>query len=157
MYFKLKPKVGNHAHRDPEGKITVYHAADENVIESDIDLAKIFPHKFEKVDSNLSEDTSEPKKTEVEKAAEAGADGAADPTKKSSRKSRKEEEKKEANPLGEEVTSEFPKAVEEDFKVFSANGKGFMVVEPDEPTVPLHKELLPQEGVAPFIDKYLTE
>ena len=62
MYFKLKPKVGNHAERGENGRPIVYKSGD--VVESDQDLVKLFPNKFGRADEPAEEEEVEDK-TEV--------------------------------------------------------------------------------------------
>jgi len=51
MYFRLLPKVGGHAFVDPSGKTVFLKASEGVVIESEVDLFKLFPNKFERVEA----------------------------------------------------------------------------------------------------------
>lgn len=55
MKFKLLPGAGNHTEKDENGEIITYHAKDGNVIESDVDLAKVFVGKFERIEVGASD------------------------------------------------------------------------------------------------------
>ncbi len=136
MFFKLKPGCGNHSETGPDGKPVVYTQGD--VIESDHDLEAMFAGKFERV--------------QVGDVKDADPDPEEDPTLPPPPPPSTEPVE---NPLGKDRTEKFPKAAEEDFMVFYKRGKGFSVVEADEPTVPLNEDPLKKDEVADFIDEYL--
>lgn len=139
MYFKLRPGAGNHTEKDENGKEITYESKDETVIESDKDLCAMFVNKFDKVDI---ETVSSIKKKTAKK--------------KTTKKPAKKEPEEVINPLGRDVTEQFPKAEEEDLKVFQT-GDAFSVVETDEPDKPVHDKPLKKKDVIPFIDKYLED
>jgi len=157
MYFKLLPKAGSHADK-VAGKVVIYKASDEHVFKGEANLAKMFPGKFEEVKVGLDgelpkpEPKPEPKpKPELKKApvsekikgtpAPAPTAASAPVTVKS---------------LGRDITKRFPRAEEEDFKVFADNG-AFWVTEADEPDKALNTEPLKKSGVLKFIDSYLAK
>ena len=169
MYFKLLPKAGNHVQKGPDGELITYRAEDGGVIESDTDLAKAFPNKFEKVEGFRSEsgkvqtkgETPEEKKDAVQTAAEDGAKDLEPPkepekTDEDSGGGEGGEEPKEPHPLGKDVTDRFSIAEEEGLMVFVHKG-AYSVVEEDDPTVPLNEDLLKKNEVTAFIEKYLEE
>ena len=69
MFFKMKPKVGNHRQRNKKGDIVTYTSGD--VVESDIDLEERYPEKFERVNTPTA--MTEESKKAVQEAAEEGA------------------------------------------------------------------------------------
>ena len=133
MFFKLKPGAGNHSEKDENGKIVVYKSEDDGVIESENDLVKMFPNKFERVTENLTE--PEPKEEPPV-----------------------EPEPEPEGPLGKNVTDEFKRAQNEDFLVFRSED-GVFVAEADEPDEALNDEPLEdsRKAVNAFIKKYLKE
>lgn len=145
MKFRLKPNTGSHAGPGEGGKFKTYKPGD--TVESEQDLCKVFPNKFERIPdeapSSFSPSTEE-QKAAVSKAAKKGAKGVAPP----------ETEEPEPNPLGRDVTKRFPTAQEEDFQVF-ADGGAFSVVEADDPTEALNDKPLKRKDVEPFIRQYL--
>jgi hypothetical protein len=161
MLFKLKPGVGNHAETDPKtGEITVYHANEGKIIESQHNLVQLFPDKFERV--NIG-GVTEQEKEEVQKAAEKGAKDIL-PKQESNEEEiedteEKEEEKGEIVPIGKDVTEEkFPEAKEQDFKVFySKEDRGYFVTEFEDISTALNDEPLKKREVNPFIESYLAE
>ena len=156
MLFRLKPKTGNHAQKGPDGKIIIYCAKDGNIIESDIDLYAKFPNKFERADEVFASFDSKKKKPTVQKAVkkeveEPALEVADEPEEVAD----EPEEEKAQEPLGKDVTKNFPRAGEEDFKVFYSKGKGYFVTESDDPFTALNKKRLKKELVTKFIEKYL--
>jgi len=150
MYFKLLPKVGNHAQKDPKtGKVTIYKSEDGCVIESDSDLVKKFPGKFERVKAfdPAAEAAAQTEEEEVEEAPQPSAPSNKKPAKKTT---------KPKKSVGKDVTEKFPEAKEEDFKVF-LKGSAYVVTEADDPSVPLNKKLLKKKEVMSFIKEYLEE
>ena len=150
MYFKLKRKAGNHSQKDKNGKAVVYVAKDGNVIESENDLIKMFPGKFELVEVVTAPvevvKSAENKKSDVQKIVEKVAKDISAPVKK---------EEKKAEPIGKDVTEKHPLAEEQDFKVFYVKGKGYFVTEADDDSVALNKKGIKKEKVEAFIKKYL--
>lgn len=160
MFFKLKPGVGNHAETREDGTLEIYKAEEGRVIESSRNLDAMFSGKFERVEIG---DVPEEAKSGAQKAAEKGAEGVAAPNKGKDRGEAEDgkspqpkKSKKPKSSLGKNVTSRFPRAEEEDFKVF-ADGGAFYVVEAEEPEIPLHKKPLKRKGVEPFIEAFLKE
>ena len=152
MYFKLKKGTGNHTQRNKKGELVTYTSAGGEVIESDIDLTKKYPEKFEKVEIPGIEVS----KKEVEEAAKKGAEGIADPNKEDE-DNFDEDEEDEREPLGKDVTSKFPIAKEQDFKVFYKKGKGFFVTEADDEFTALNKKGLKKVDVESFIEEQLED
>jgi hypothetical protein len=138
MYFKLKPKVGSHAETGQDGKVIHYRPEDGHVFETDRDLVAMFPNKFER----------------VHVPGDEGAEDEASPPKPKKESKPKKDDAPPPKPLGRDVTKRFPKAAEEDFKVFS-DGGAFFVAEADEPTVALNEKPLKKKDVIPFIKEYL--
>ncbi len=131
MYFKLLPKVGSHSETDDKGKLITHRSEDGYVFDTDLDLIQMFPNKFERV--QVGPDV--PKPPESKKPSKAEEDA--------------------SNPLGRDVTKRFPKAAEEDFKVF-ADGGAFFVCESDDPTKALNDKPLKKAQVEKFVEEYLA-
>ena len=146
MYFKLKDGCGSHAETGADGRLIVYKAGD--VIESDNDLAKMFPNKFIRMGDLVVNPA--PVKTDVQRAAEEGFKDVMPPPEEPLEEPLEED----GNPLGRDVTKRFPLAEEEDFLVF-ARGGAFSVVEADDPTTLLHEKPLKRKDVVDFIEMYL--
>jgi len=146
MYFKLLPKTGSHSESGPSGKVVTYIASDGKVIESENDLVKMFPEKFEKV--NVS---GAPELPTVEQKAPVLPPQSTAPT---SKKVKASKEVLVESKLGRDVTKRFPHASEENFMVFSTGGE-FFVVEVDEPDIALNPQPLKRGQVEAFVDKYL--
>jgi len=154
MFFRLKEKVGNHAETDPKtGLPIVYKPGD--VIESDTDLAKNWPDKFDRVKVGPSEDTPDEDEADIQAAAEEGAKDVTPPDEDEDEDFDDEEEEKV--PLGKDVTEKFPRAEEEELKVFYKKGKGFFVTETEDPFTALNEKKLKKAQVEDFIDEYLDD
>lgn len=158
MYFKLLPKAGSHAEKGPSKKAVIYKASEGNVIETENDLVKMFPGKFERV-----EVTGSPVRPIVEAKVKAPAPAPAttQPSVPASSKKAKDAKETKAveevsveSKLGRDVTKRFPHALEEDFKVFSTGGE-FFVTEADEIDKALNDKPLKKGQVEAFVDKYL--
>jgi hypothetical protein len=111
-----------------------------DVIESDLDLIKMFPNKFEKADKPT---TTKGKK--VKKEEEVPAEESEEP----------EEEIVEEGPgteFGAEVSDHF-QSVEKGLRVFR-NENGYTVVDADDPTAALHAHpFRNQKEVRKFVEK----
>lgn len=149
MIFKMKEGVGGHVHQEKPGADLIPLKAGDTV-KTDVDLAAMFPDKFERaqglpetafVAGPVSEGPPKPKDQ---------------PPVKGKPSSTKSEEKSEKTSLGKDVTAKFPKAGEEDFKVFTKD-RGYWVAESDDPTTPLNETKLKKDEVDAFIDKYLQD
>ena len=150
MYFKLLPKTGSHSESGPSGKVVTYIASDGKVIESENDLVKMFPEKFEKV--NVSGAPELP--TVEQKAPVLPLASLQETASKKAKGAKVSKEVLAESKLGRDVTKRFPHADEEDFKVFSTGGE-FFVVEVDEPDIALNPQPLKRGQVEAFVDKYL--
>ena len=170
MYFKLKPRTGNHAQTDKDGNVVIFTAKEGRVIKSKTDLAKKYPTKFERVniagEKELETVQDPDEKTDVQLAAEEGIkdimpedddDDFEDEDEEEKPKKKKKRKKKKAKSLGKDVSSKFPKAEEEDYKVFYTKGKGYFVTDHDDPTVPLHEERFKKSEVMPFVEEQLED
>ena len=169
MYFKMKDGVGSHSEKDSKtGLPVVYKSGD--IVKSDSDLAIRFPDKFERVNmGGLKEtksatvqdiETPEEEKSEVQQAAEEGVKDIQPPKKDEEEEQppKKDEEEKKVKlrkKLGKDATAKFPRAEEEDFKVFYKKGKGYFVTESDEPFTALNKKPLKKAQVENFVEDYL--
>jgi len=136
--FKLLPKVGNHTQRDKAGELVTITAEGGEIIETEDDLCKMFPGKFEEV--KIPESQAKKEKTEDTKS-----------------KPKKKIVKKKKKSLGRDVTEKFEVAEEEDFKVFYATGRGYFVAEAEDPTTSLNEKGLKKASVEKYIKKYLKE
>ena len=152
MYFKLLPKVGSHVEKDKDGNAVTYHSKDGRIIDTEMDLVKRFPNKFERVEVNPTAKSS-PKDEAAPVVEEAAPVVVEDEVAQVEEKS-KSKSKSKTHPLGRDVTKRFPKADKNDFKVFSQGG-AFSVVEADEDTVPLNEKPLHKKGVDDFITEFL--
>lgn len=150
MYFKLLPKVGSHVEKDKDGNAVTYHSKDGRIIDTEMDLVKRFPNKFERVEVNPTAESS-PKEEAAPVVEEAAPVVVEDEVAQVEEKSKP---KSKTHPLGRDVTKRFPKADKNDFKVFSQGG-AFSVVEADEDTVPLNEKPLHKKGVDNFITEFL--
>jgi len=152
MYFKLKPKCGNHSEKDSKGKLVVYKAGDGAVIQSDSDLSERFPGKFEKITEVEIKPTFKSPLDDIEIPGEVKEKVTSLVKKVLKKKS--DTAKDFLASLGTEVTKEFPLAVKEDLRVF-ANGEAYSVIEADEADKVLNKAPLKKASVKAFIEKYL--
>lgn len=142
MFFKLKPKAGSHCETDAKGNIHTYRAADGHIFDTKLDLVKMFPNKFERVEVMTTEELAAAPKVKV------GAAPAKPPTKDAP-----------ASKFGEDVTAKFKEAADEDLRVFR-KGEDFTVVEAEEPDVALNDKALTatgKGGVKAFIEQYLEQ
>ena len=168
MYFKLLPKVGSHVEKDKDGNAVTYHSKDGRIIDTEMDLVKRFPNKFERVEVNPTAKSS-PKdeaapvveeaapvvvEDEVAQVVEEAAPVVVEDEVAQVEEKSKSKSKSKTHPLGRDVTKRFPKADKNDFKVFSQGG-AFSVVEADEDTVPLNEKPLHKKGVDDFITEFL--
>lgn len=143
MYFKLKPKAGSHAERDADGNPVVHTAAEGRVFETDNDLCKMFPNKFDLVEVGPDKKVASPTSSVDEKV------GSEPPQK----------ETKKPSPFGRDVTDKYPTAGKDDLRVFQ-DGDAFTVVEADDPEKALNASPLKKDGkggVEAFVKKYLSE
>jgi len=129
LKFKLKLGVGNHTEKNlATGENITYTASEGKIIFSANDLAEMFPDKFDRVT------IGDPVKEVIEKGAIVPNDTE---TKEKPQEEAPEPQEKaiKPKPLGVDKTKLFPVAVDQDFKVFYAKGKGYIVAEIDEPTI----------------------
>jgi hypothetical protein len=146
MLFKLLPKVGNHTEGDK-----VYTSGD--VVESDLELDKVFQGKFERVKGFTA--STPDTQAAVQAAAEEGAkDVAAPPAPPPNQEVSDSKPPKVESPLGRDVTKRFPEAQEQDYLVFSDGGK-FHVAEADDPAFAINDKPLHKKEVIPFVEKLL--
>lgn len=172
MRFKLKQGVGNHTETDPKtGRPVTYKSGDGQIIESDSDLVARFPEKFERVvvgGEAVVQDPSTPEeeKTPVQEAAEEGAKDVMPPEEPEVEEPEAEEpdedeaDEPEGKPVpkgAKDVTDKFPRAEEEELKVFYKKGKGFFVTEEEETSIALNEKRLKKAQVEEFIDDYLDD
>jgi hypothetical protein len=156
MFFKLKKGCGNHSQKGKDGSTVLFTAKEGRVIESESDLAAKCPEKFERVNvSGVDEFKKEPVSVITEEPVPVVKEAVKEVVKK--KEPVKVEEKIKPEPLGKDVTKNFPHADEEDFKVFYVNGQGYFVTESDQVDTALNKKKLKKAEVEAFIDKYLKE
>jgi len=137
--FRLLPKVGEHVGKNLKGDDIVYKAGD--VIESDIDLRKKFPNKFEFVEGSLiEEDDSIVPKIPLQNIKLK--------TKSNEIKSKVEAE----SPFGKDVSSDFPLASRVRLIVFE-KANWFTIVDPTDNTVQNEKKLR-RDAVEDFLSEY---
>ena len=138
MKFRLLPKTGEHVEQNVKGNDVVYKPGD--IIESDIDLRKKFPNKFEFVEGSLIQ-------------PEAGSPDIPlqniDPDAKS--KEVKPAAKTES-PFGKDVSVEFPLADRVHLKVF-VKSNWFTIVDPVDEIVQNEKKLR-RDAVLSFLSEY---
>ena len=156
MLYRLKG--GNHNHSD--GK--TYKNGD--IIDTDVDLAKKFPHKFEPIHDELEASEGTPFPSISITRPKSKVTVVDMPT---------EEETKEDTPVadveaetgekkagekvdrGKDVTKKFPSAVENELKVFE-KGRKFFIYDLD-PNAPLNEKGLTKAKAVKFIQEYLED
>lgn len=137
-FYKLMPNAGSHV-MGAGSQYRVLTVADNAVINSEVDLAKLFPNKFEQI--GIPETTQE--------ATEDGSGLTQKPD-----TTLPSTEVKDSVVLGKDITKQLSIARKNAFKVFQ-NGDVYYVVEADDVDTPLHPEPLKKKEVVPFIEKYL--
>lgn len=168
MLFRMKEKVGSHSDVNSKGELVTYKSGD--VIETNVDLAKAFPEKFERVrvggetpplPENIKKsprleniDTPKEEKSDIQKAAEKGAKDVIPPAEEPEDED-DDEDDEEKVPLGKDVTEKFPGTEEEKLKVFYKKGKGFFVTTAADPFTALNEKKLKKAKVEIFIDEFL--
>lgn len=136
MKFKLKPGAGKHKQVE-NGKEVVYLAKEGRIIHSDVNLAEVFIGKFDVVGSAVSEPelvTQVPVAQEAEK----------EPT---------DDVEQEQSPFGNNVTSDFDKAVLAFVQVFEKDGAYFVVSDDENETILNDKPLKSEHATKMFIAK----
>jgi len=168
-YYKLLPKRGNHnqGETDKAGNPIIYKPGD--VIETDMDLVKMFPNKF--VEVNVGGDNILPTvdKSEIQRAAERGAkdlkpaepDEVEEDEEEIEEEEVEEEEETKSNPVpdGAKLSKSFPEAEEQDLKIFYKRGEGYWVTEADDPkhNAINNKPIKKKVEVMAFVNEYLGE
>ena len=121
-----------------------------DVIETDRDMAKLYPGRFEAVVVNI--EPSPVRKKKLKKVT---------PKEEQSRDKNEEQKETEtpqpaAVPKGKDVTAKFPAAVEEDFKVYQLNNRYF-VYDTDDLSRPLNEVGLGVKVVEKYIHEKLAD
>jgi len=132
MFFKFKQGMGGSHTETINGELITYESKDNPVIESNSDLSKSLPDKFEKTDA--------PKKSASPKT-EAPAD---------------EDSEEFEDERGENVTEKYKAAIDTDFQIFKTD-EGLFVADPYDPESMLNDEPLKGGQIASFIRKQLTD
>ena len=159
MKFRIKPKCGSHSYK---GK--TYVSGD--VIETNVDLAKIFPFKFVKIEGTtpVNEDVAPP---DIPMLQEEGKEDSAGKSLEPSfpeveaRQSNAtiplppEDETEDSSEHGKDVTSKFPSALKVNLKVY-VKANWYSVVDPDDGEV-LNEKKLRKKAVTKFLKDYLEE
>ena len=163
MKFRIKLKCGSHTQ---DGK--KYIAGD--TIESNVDLAKIFPFKFVKIEgiAPVNEDVAPPDIPMLqEEGKEDSASKSLEPsfpeveTQQSNAtiplpsETKEEEIKEEESEYGKDVTAKFPSASKVKLKVY-VKSNWYSVVDPDDGEV-LNEKKLRKRAVTEFLKDYLEE
>lgn len=138
----------------------IYNAGD--IIESATDLCRVFVNKFTKVDFQAPAAAPAPVQEapqndvaapEAPEAAPEAMEAPQAPPKASPAPS----SKAPAGPdKGEDVTDKFPKALEEDFKVFRTAKNEYWIYDNDAPEVRLNSKSLKRADVNKFIQDQIT-
>ena len=111
MFFKIKANAGNHTQPNAEGIVTVYKAG--NIIESNADLVKCFPKKFELLTAGV--DSPAPDLAPGIPMSSAVMRTALDPEEPKI-------PKKSEESLGEDITSQYKIPKGKNLKVFTKSG-----------------------------------
>jgi len=174
--FELKAQSGPHVDRSTGDKI-VYEPGE--VIHSEKDLCEMFPHKFieigvskratiKKKKSKLRPSEAEPTslndedeekihKKQLKAKQEEIDDEDDDDDTDTEETSEDESAPKKHKKFGKDITEEFETAVKADLKVFTKNGK-FYVVDSDNPDKVLpHGKLKSHKLVSKFLHDYQKE
>ena len=143
MKFRLinKKGIGSHQYFDKDGNSVTVSPGE--VLESDKDLVKLFPNKFE-----YAEPIDDPDATPVV------TDVPDFPLRNVKDDTTVVEPPKEG-PYGIDVTAEFPKAVEANLTVFEKL-KWYTIVDPEDKTI-LNEKKLRKAKVNSFLEDYLED
>jgi len=119
-----------------------------DIVESHNDLDKTFANKFQR---RLDLEDKSPAKTAT--AAVAAAPDSSDDDKKPTNDGAPKLVKSK---LGDDVTAEFPEAVEAELAVLKNKKGEYFVADSDQPDKALNKKTTDKDGVAPFIKQFLA-
>lgn len=146
---RYKVMGGNHQHFD--GK--TYKKDD--IIECDVDLSKMFVNKFQKVsvDVSITEAVPVPKPPVTKPEPITEEIPTLPPVEPKESITKKKTEKINR---GKDVTTRFPKAIDEDYLVFQKNRRHF-VYDAEEPGEALNDEGLKKPEVEKFISKLVED
>lgn len=162
MFYKLL--TSTHLEIEPNGKQRVYVASDpdNNIVETDKPLDKLFPNKFEPLEKLPKSKKKKKKKKSKKQAKEKPPEEelANDDIVDDEVDNEELDDDEDVPPLGEDVTDQFAAAVDEDLLVFmvkKGNRKAYLVATGDEPNTPLNDKPLGKKKVEEFLSSYSEE